>query len=79
MEKKGSGICVASLVCSLVAFFICDPLCAVCLTAIVLGIIGLCGNYSGKGMAVAGVCVGAVDLIIEVISAIFSLGITLLF
>ncbi len=79
MENKGSGICIASLVCSLVAFFICDPLCAVSITAIVLGIIGMCGNYSGKGMAVAGVCVGAIDLVLEVILAIFTLGTSLLF
>lgn len=79
MESKGKGMCIASLVCSLVAFFVCDPLCLVSITAVILGIVGVCGNYEGKGMAIAGICIGAFDLLTEVILAIFTFGISLLF
>ncbi len=67
-EKKSNGICIASLVCGLVSFLgCCNPFYLVSLAAVILGIVGVCGSYSGKGMAIAGIILGVLAVLIWVV------------
>lgn len=68
-EKKGFSI--ASLVLGCVGFLAwCLPLFGypVCITGLVMGIVGL--NKGGKGMAIAGIIMSAITLVFTLINSI---------
>lgn len=78
MEKKGNGICVAAMVLGILSCC-CDPLFLVLIAAIVLGFVGLFGNYSGKWMAGVGLGFSALTIVIEIVAAILTMGMSLFF
>lgn len=82
-SPKASGVCVASLICSLVAFIF-NPLSLLHIVGIVLGIVGCAtsGNRP-KGMAIAGIILGCICIlwqgIIDIILSVFTFGLSFIF
>ena len=67
-EKKVSSVCsIIALVCGIVAYFF-NPCYLPCLAAVILGIVGLCRKESLKGMAIAGIILGAVAVPAQIIA-----------
>lgn len=68
-EKKYNALAITSLVLSLVGLLVFGIPCGI--GAIITGIIGLIkcnkANQKGKGMAIAGISVGAVDVVMVLI------------
>lgn len=80
-EPKKSGLCIASLVCGIVATLgCCNPFYLVSLAAVVTGIIGLATGKQPKGMAIAGLVLGIVSaciwVVLDIILAIFTGGLS---
>lgn len=77
-QKQSNGCAVASLVCGIIAFLCFNPMYLISITAIVLGIVGVSKHDSSKGMATAGIILGAVSIvtsfIMDLIVTIFSFG-----
>lgn len=82
-STKASGVCVASLICSLVAFIF-NPLSLLHIVGIVLGIVGCAtsGNRP-KGMAIAGIILGCICIlwqgIVDIILSVFTFGLSFIF
>ena len=74
---KNCGTAVAAMVCSIVGVFVCG---------VVLGILGIClgasglnhiknfPNEKGRGMAITGIVLGAIDVVLAIFSAIILVG-----
>ena len=67
-EQKGFSI--ASMILGIVGFLAwCIPLCGfpVCLTGLILGIVGI--KKGGKGMAIAGIIMSAITLVMTIVNS----------
>lgn len=67
-DKKESGVGLAALICGIVCFFF-NPMYAVSLAAVILGIVGIAraGKDSPKTMAIIGLCLGGASMLVSVI------------
>lgn len=80
--QKTNGAGVASLVCGIICFFI-NPLYFVGLAAIITGIVGLSMNGRPKGTAAAGLILGIIgsicQILFDIIITILTLGMGVFF
>ena len=79
-KKKHSGVAIAALICGIAGFFF-NPLYAVTLAAIVLGIIGIAtAKDRPKGLAVTGLVLGCIalptQLGIDLVMSVFTFGLS---
>ena len=73
--KKQSAVCIVSFVFALIGLLIAALPCG--LVALITGIIGVAKfdptQNSGKGLAIAGIVVGAIDIIAGILNIVFQL------
>lgn len=74
--QQESGLGIAGMVLGICAFFI-NPLAICSILAIVFGIIGACKQNAKKGCAIAGIILGCITIIWDLILTIFSGGLLL--
>ena len=79
--KQSTGLATASLVLGIASFF-CNPLYLFGIAAIILGIIALCcGQPAGRSITglVLGICGIAVQVILDLILSVFTMGMSFFF
>ena len=77
VKTGNSGVAIAALICGIVSLISCCNLFYIfSIAAIVLGIIGLCQTNRPKGMAIAGLVMGCVWPVIDILMAFPTAGLS---
>ncbi len=74
-QKKSNGLAIASLVCGIVGLLCINPCGTVTAATIICGLVALLSSeQGGKGMAIAGLILGGIQILLEIILAVFTFG-----
>ncbi len=79
-QKKPTGLAIASLVCGIVGLLCINPCGTVTAATIICGLIALLSSeQGGKGLAMAGLVLGGIQIIVEIVLAVLTVGTSIFF